>query len=146
GTRERERAALAVRVTGLTFATSCSQLGRAETGTNTELANTSGDRTTKTADWAASALRTVSATKAKIQLSARPKALTSAMHTRAGATPAWRRKPMMYPTTIISTTITTLRTKSATVRPMSTADRAIGIERKRPITPSFRASDRPTPL
>lgn len=50
-----------------------------ETGTNTELANTSGNRTTKPADWAASALRTVSATKAKIELNARPKALTSAM-------------------------------------------------------------------
>ena len=36
-------------VTGLTFATACSQLGRVETGTNTELANTSGNRTTKPA-------------------------------------------------------------------------------------------------
>src|ERR1700748_2933435 len=82
GTRARERAALAVSVTGLSFAITCSQLGKVDTGTNTELANTSGNRTTKPADWAASALRTVSATNAKIQLSARPKALTSAMHTR----------------------------------------------------------------
>ena len=43
----------------------------------------------------AKALRTVSATKAKIQLSARPKALTSAMQATACATPAWKRKPMM---------------------------------------------------
>src|ERR1700760_1005190 len=78
GTRASERAAFAVRVTGLTFATACNQLGRVETGTNTELANTSGNRITKPADWAASALRTVNATKAKIQLSARPKAATSA--------------------------------------------------------------------
>src|SRR6201985_2208693 len=82
GTRASERAAFAASVTGLTFAITSSQLGRVETGTNTELANTSGNRTTKPADWAASAPRTVSATKAKIQLSARPKALTSAMHTR----------------------------------------------------------------
>ena len=95
GTRARERAVFAVRVTGLTFANACSQLGRVEIGTNTELANTSGNRTTKPADWAASAPRTVSATKAKIQLSARPKALTSAMQHRACATPAWKRKPMM---------------------------------------------------
>src|SRR6478736_1910569 len=88
GTRARERAAFAVRVTGLTLAKVCSQLGMLETGTNTELANTSGNRTTKPADWAASALRTVNATKAKIQLSARPKALTSAMQARACATPA----------------------------------------------------------
>src|SRR3954467_11055751 len=75
GTRARERAAFAVRVTGLTFANACSHLGMLETGTNTELANTSANRSTKPADWAASTLRTVSATNAKIQLSARPKAL-----------------------------------------------------------------------
>src|SRR3954462_3289751 len=88
GTRARERAALAVRVTGLAFAITCSQLGSVETGTNTELAKTSGNRMTKPADWAASGLRTVSATNAKIQLSARPKALTSAMQPRACAAPA----------------------------------------------------------
>src|SRR6185312_16913571 len=95
GTRARERAAFAVRVTGLTFANACSQLGMLETGTNTELANTSGNRTTKPADCAASALRTVSATNAKIQLSARPKALTSAMQARAWRTPASKLKPTM---------------------------------------------------
>src|SRR5213076_2972519 len=95
GTRASERAAFAVRVTGLTFAIAASQSGRVETGTNTELANTSGNRITKPADCAASALRTVSATKAKIQLSARPKALTTATHARACATPAWKRKPTM---------------------------------------------------
>ena len=42
-----------------------------ETGTNTELANTSGKITTKPAACAASAPRTVSATNAKIQLSAK---------------------------------------------------------------------------
>src|SRR3954453_14560184 len=95
GRRARERAAVAVRVTGLTFAHACSQLGMLEIGTNTELANTSGNRTTKPADCAASALRTVSATNAKIQLSASPKALTSAMQHSACATPAWNWKPMM---------------------------------------------------
>src|ERR1700722_5132051 len=95
GWRARGRAAFAVRVTGLTFENVCSQLGWLETGTNTELANTSGNKITKPADWAASALRTVSATKAKIQLSASPKALTSAMQARACAAPAWKRKPMM---------------------------------------------------
>src|SRR3954451_18039799 len=95
GTRAKERAALAVRVTGLAFAITSSQLGRVDTGTNTELANTSGNRMTKPADWAASAPRTVSATNAKIQLSARPKALTSAMQPTACATSAWKRKPTM---------------------------------------------------
>src|SRR5689334_9828738 len=77
-TRDRDRAALAVSVTGLASAKPCSQLGMLDTGTNTELAKTSGNRTTNPADCAASALRVVSPTKAKIQLSARPKALTSA--------------------------------------------------------------------
>src|SRR3954451_10722607 len=95
GTRARERAAFAVRVTGLTFANDSSQLGMLETGTNTELANTSGNKTTKPADCAASALRTVSATNAKIQLSARPKALTSAIQPRACTTPASKLKPTM---------------------------------------------------
>src|SRR4029077_6027566 len=95
GTRARERAAFAVSVTGLTFANSCSQLGMLEIGTNTELANTSGNRTTNPADCAASALRTVSATNAKIQLGARPNALTSAMQPRACSAPAWKLKPTM---------------------------------------------------
>src|SRR3954465_9170088 len=89
GARAGERAAVGVRVTGLAFANACSQLGMLEIGTNTELANTSGNRTTKPADWAASALRTVSATNAKIQLSARPNALTSTTQPTACATPAW---------------------------------------------------------
>ena len=37
------RAALAVTVTGLIFANACSQCGKVETGTNTELAKTSGE-------------------------------------------------------------------------------------------------------
>jgi hypothetical protein len=44
--RANERAAFAVSVTGLAFANGCSQLGMLETGTNTELANTSGNRIT----------------------------------------------------------------------------------------------------
>ena len=65
------------------------------TGTNTELAKTSGKIATKPADCAASAPRTVSATKAKIQLSANPKALTTATAASASTTPPPKRKPMM---------------------------------------------------
>ena len=49
-TSANERAAFAVSVTGLTFANAFSQSGKVETGTNTELANTSGKVTTKPAD------------------------------------------------------------------------------------------------
>src|SRR3984893_10389804 len=93
GTRDRERAAFAVRVTGLAFSNTCSQLGRLETGTNTELANTSGNRITKPADWAASALRTVNATKAKIQLRARTKAPTTARNVGGCGTAAPQSHP-----------------------------------------------------
>src|ERR671935_1870876 len=88
-----KRAASAVSVTGLTFANASSQLGMVETGTNTELAKTSGKTTTNPADCAASAPRTVSATKAKIQLSANPKAATTAIDASAPDTPPWKRNP-----------------------------------------------------
>jgi hypothetical protein len=88
------RAASAVSVTGLASANACSQSGIVETGTNTELANTSGKSTTKPADWAASARRTVSATNAKIQLRAKPNALTTATHASAFSGPAGKLRPM----------------------------------------------------
>src|SRR3954470_12363821 len=88
------RAVFAVNVTGLAFANACSQSGKLATGTNTELANTSGKITTNPADCAASAPRTVSATKAKIQLSANPNALITPTHASAFTTPAWKRKPI----------------------------------------------------
>src|SRR6266704_365840 len=72
---ENDRAALAVSVIGLA------------------LAKTSGKTTTKPADWAASAPRTVKARKAKIQLSANPTLATRATAASALATPAWKRKP-----------------------------------------------------
>src|SRR3954452_11718471 len=90
-----ERAAFAVSVTGLTFANASSQSGKVDTGTNTELANTRGKVTTKPADCAASAPRTVSATNAKIQLRASPNAVTTTIAASAPATPPLKRKPMM---------------------------------------------------
>src|SRR3979411_2981283 len=69
-----ERAASAVTVTGLIFANACSQCGMVETGTNTELAKTSGKITTKPAVCAASAPRAVGPRKGKTQLGAKPKA------------------------------------------------------------------------
>src|SRR3954467_15034683 len=93
-TSANDRAVFAVSVTGLPLATACSQSGIVETGTNTELANTSGKMTTKPADCAASAPGTANATKAKIQLSANPKALTTATHANASSSPAWKRKPI----------------------------------------------------
>src|SRR2546421_8248752 len=89
-----DRAVFAVSVTGLALAKACSQSGMVATGTKTELANTSGKMTTKPADCAASAPRTASATRAKIQLSAKPKALTTATDASASSGPVWKRKPI----------------------------------------------------
>ena len=58
----KPRAASAASVTGLTSATTCNHEGMLATGTNTELAKTSGKITTKPADCAASAPRTARAT------------------------------------------------------------------------------------
>src|ERR1700746_683514 len=88
-----ERAASAVTVTGLIFANACSQGGKVATGTNTELANTSGKITTNPAVWAASAPRAGGATKAKIQLRAKPNAATTATHPVAAAAPPVKRNP-----------------------------------------------------
>src|SRR3954463_3955953 len=89
-----ERAALAVSVTGLTLAIVWSQSGNVATGTKTELANTSGNVTTKPADCAASAPRTVSATYAKIQLSAKPKTATIATQPIPPPGPPGKGKPI----------------------------------------------------
>src|SRR3954451_392059 len=104
-----ERAAFAVSVTGLTFANASSQSGKVDTGTNTELANTRGKVTTKPADCAASAPRTVSATNARIQLRANPRAATTATEPRAPDMPPWKRKPTGSPTAVIRPMISTLR-------------------------------------
>ena len=58
----------------------------------------------------------------------------------------WYSKPTMKPTAVITITTKTLRTRSAVVRPTSTADRAIGSDRNRSINPAWRSSARPTPV
>src|SRR5260370_663865 len=132
GAKERERAGgVGGDGDGVDFRERQQPVGKVETGTNTELAKTSGKITTNPAVCAVSAPRTVSATKAKIQLRAKPKAATTAMHATAPATPPRKRNPTRYPTALISPMMRTLRTAAATVRPGSTAEQATGIERIR---------------
>ena len=52
-------------------------------------------------------------------------------------------KPTSRPTTTITVSDTTFVATSASVRPASTAERAIGSERKRSMRPFRRSSDRP---
>ena len=54
------------------------------------------------------------------------------------------RKPTAKATPVMMMMTKTLRTRSAEVRPASTAERAMGSARKRSIRPFCRSSDRPT--
>ena len=56
------------------------------------------------------------------------------------------RKPTRKPTITIRVMTIELRATSATVRPASTADRAIGSDRNRSMRPWRRSSARPTPV
>ena len=53
---------------------------------------------------------------------------------------------MRNATPSITKNVNTLRTRSDTVRPMSTADRAIGSDRRRSMRPFWRSSASPTPV
>ena len=115
-------------------------------GTNAVEANTRIARIGNDAACAASALGTRSPIRAKIHEIANEKRSSSAIDAANGITPAWMRKPTRKPTTIIITTTKKLRTRSAKDRPASTADRAIGSERKRSIRPLCRSSLSPMPV
>ena len=65
------------------------------------------------------------------------------MPTRNASAPVCTRKPTAKPTTAISATTKTLRTRSARVRPASTAERAMGSERNRSSSPLLRSVARP---
>ena len=59
-------------------------------------------------------------------------------------TVVWNVKPMIRPVTISTTADSRLVTTSASVRPASTAARAMGSERKRSMRPLWRSSLRPS--
>ena len=55
----------------------------------------------------------------------------------AGPTPLENRNPTAYPTASTIKIVISIRRVSATSRPVSTAERAIGIDRSRSMTPLF---------
>ncbi|GAB3986721.1 hypothetical protein GCM10029978_102960 [Actinoallomurus acanthiterrae] len=79
-----------------------------------------------------------------IEENANAKAISSRMPPSAGATPFWNRNPTAYPAATMMSSVRVLRADSATSRPTSTADRAIGSDRNRSISPLCRSSARPT--
>jgi hypothetical protein len=54
-----------------------------------------------------------------------------------------KRKPTANPTASMTASWTTFVTPSASVRPVTTAERDMGRERKRSISPFFRSSESP---
>src|SRR2546422_2604719 len=115
-------------------------------GTNALLAKVNGKSQMKPADCAASTLLTtnpiVADTHEKAKLVSRsiPPAATQDRAEPCG------RKPTSRPTDHITATTNVLRTRSERVRPVSTADLAIGKERKRSTRPRWRSVARPMPV
>ena len=114
-------------------------------GTKALLANVSGKTKTKSAAWTASGVRTTIARvtptheKAKLKISNNPNASAQLPGPPCG------RNPTSNPTIVITMTATTPRNKLK-VRPVTTALRDIGNERKRSIKPLERSFARPIPL
>ena len=124
---------------GWFLAKACSHPGIEATGTNADEANTIGARRGKAAAWAVSGLATARPTAANTHESAYPNSTNRAMAPKNATGLVWTRKPTANPTATMSATTKTFRAASARVRPASTADRAIGSERKRSMRPVFRS-------
>ena len=86
---------------------------------------------------------TANPTVAKIHDMEKPNSTTNMPAAIVGSTPVWMRQPTRNPTTIIKITTKTLRVASAVVRPVSTADRAMGSAWNRSIRPDFTSEASP---
>ena len=137
------RAALTIVVNGLCSAIGCSHDGIDSTGTNAEDTNVSGNNTVNPNAFAASGDDAVSPMKAKTHENAYPIRSRSRIPATISGTLVAKRKPTARPTPIITTSCTTFVTTSASVRPVTTAERLIGSERKRSTRPFFRSSESP---
>ena len=141
------RQALTVTVTGLISAMGWSQVGKVSIGTKALDTKVNGKIQMKPAAWTNSGSFTAIPIRAEIQLNEYPNRTTSTSIRRyAGSPPDSGANPTRTPTTVISTTTNMFRIMSAKVRPARTAERAIGNERKRSISPRPRSSARPTPV
>ena len=105
------------------------------TGTKALEAKVSGKIQMNPNDWAASTLRTIRPTKAEIQEKAKLKPMSTRIPSRNSKGMPPGRNPTRKPTISMITTVKRLRARSATVRPVSTAEDDIGKERNRSISP-----------
>jgi hypothetical protein len=83
---------------------------------------------------------------AAIQANALPNPTASANAPSAATGPACSRKPSSVPTATVTRVAAAVRAPSARIRPVSTAERAIGRERNRSMMPLARSSLRPIPV
>ena len=140
----RPRTASATRVTGLALTKACSQPGMLAAGANTALAKVSGITTRKPAICTDSGLRSEMPSSAITQDSAKPQARIRPKAASTSATFACGRKPKARPTPTVMTAPQAMRVTSATIRPATTALRAIGMDRNRSIRPCAKSLFRPT--
>jgi hypothetical protein len=91
-------------------------------------------------------LRTDSPIRAATDDRAMPKAMISRNPASPASGPPLKRKPSSIPTTTITTTVAVRRTASARMRPPSTAERAMGRDRKRSMMPLATSSLSPVPV
>jgi hypothetical protein len=138
------RTASVTSVTGLWVTTAWSQPGMLAAGANTELANVSGITTMNPAICTDSALRSEVPISAITQDSAKPQVRIRPKAASASTTPVCGRKPKATPTATVITAPQPMRVTSATIRPATTALRAIGRDRKRSMRPLAKSLFRPT--
>ncbi len=130
-------------VNGLCFATGWSQLGIDATGTNADETNVSGKRIVKPYAFDASGDDAVSPMNANTHENEYPIKSSSAIPAtmsgrRSGSEADGRPTPTMTTSWIMFVLM------SASVRPVTTAERDIGSDRNRSISPFFRSSDSPS--
>src|SRR5579884_419737 len=126
--RSRPRTALTISETGWCSAKARSQFGILEVGTKALLAKVSGKSQMKPADCAASTLLTSRAINAEIHEKAKLVSMRIPAAANQERTLPCGRKPTSRPTVHITMTMNVLRTISEMVRPVRTADFAIGRE------------------
>jgi hypothetical protein len=134
------RAAWTSADTGFQSAITLSTVGKLLVGTNVFAMNVNGKITMKLALLTTSGVRTISPTRAITQENAKANSSSSTKPASASPTEEWIRQPTTSPVTAITTMVITLRPRSATVRPISTADRAMGSDRNRSIRPFWMSS------
>src|SRR3954451_6538709 len=126
--------------TGFQSAMAFSTVGKLLVGTNVLATNVSGKITMKLALLTTSGVRTINPTVAITQLNAYANSSRRRNPRSASGTEEWIRQPTTRPVMTMTTIEMQLRPTSAVVRPTSTAERLIGRDRNRSMSPFWMSS------